>query len=243
MANGATVETAQAGSVLTIRLNRPHRLNAVNDELVEDLVAALEQARQPHVRAAVLAGHGRAFCAGHDLKEDLSGESAEEAARRLARLQDVTRVIRSLDVPVIAAVHGHAVGAGAEFALTCDLVVAAEGTRFRLPEVSLGLSVTNGATRLLPALAGLLRAKELVLLGEPFDAAEAHRLGLVNKVVPAEALTSAATAWAERLSGQPRHALALAKQALNSGHDTNVASALDLEVQHALLTTAEVSRG
>lgn len=243
MANGATVQAAEAGSVLNIRLNRPHRLNAVNGELVADLLAALERARQSHIRAVILSGQGRAFCAGHDLKDDLSGESVDEATERLNQLQDVTRAIRALDAPVIAAVHGHAIGAGAEFALACDLVVAAEGTRFRLPEVSLGLSVTNGATRLLPSVAGLLRAKELVLLGEPFEAEEAHRLGLINRVVPPEQLHAKAGSWAERLAGQPPRALALAKQALNNGHDANVASALAVEMKHALLTAGQVGNG
>ena len=243
MGNGVTVEAAEADSVLNIRLNRPHRLNAINAELVEDLLAALERARQPDIRAVVLSGRGRAFCAGHDLKEDLSEESVEAATERLRRLQEVTRLIRTLDVPVIAAVHGHVVGAGAEFALACDLVVAAEETRFRLPEVSLGLSVTNGATRLLPLVAGLMRAKEIVLLCESFGADEAHRLGLVNSVVPDDQVHAKATSWAERLAGQPARALALAKQALNEGHDTNVPTALDSEIRHALLTTGQVSRG
>lgn len=243
MAQGQTVEAAESAAVLSIHLNRPQRLNAVNAELVEDLLAALERAKHPDVRAVLLAGRGRAFCAGHDLKEDLSGESHEDASRRLDRLQDVTRAIRALDVPVVAAVHGHAVGAGAEFAFACDLVVAAEGTRFRLPEVSLGLSVTNGATRLLPALVGPMRAKALVMLGEPLEAEEAHRLGLVNSVVPAADLAGTARSLTERLAAQPAVALALAKHALNEGLDTDVPTALHREAEHALLTADGARRG
>ena len=180
--------------VAVISLNRPHRLNAVNDQLVEGLLEALSEIEASDCGAALLTGRGRAFCAGHDLKEPRGDD--DELLRRLEHLQDVTRRIRALPIPVIAAVHGHAVGAGAEFALGCDLVVAAEGTRFRFPEVGLGLSVTGGVTKLLPLLVGPVKAKELVLLGEAIDAHEAMRLGLVNRVVPPSELTGATMDWA-----------------------------------------------
>src|SRR6476646_5232002 len=208
-ADGAAVELSGDAEVAVVALNRPHRLNAVNDQLVEGLLAALSEVEAGECRAAVLTGRGRAFCAGHDLKEP-RGDAAG-LPRRLEHLQDVTRRIRGLSIPVIAAVHGHAVGAGAEFALGCDLVVAAEGTRFRFPEVGLGLSVTGGLTKLLPLFVGPLKAKELVLLGEAIDAQEAMRLGLVNRVVPPGELTSAAMEWARRLAAQPHVPTALAK--------------------------------
>src|SRR5690349_8191312 len=170
-ADGAPVELSVDADVAVIALNRPQRLNAVNDQLVEGLLAALSEVEAGDCGAAVLTGRGRAFCAGHDLKEP-RGDAAG-LPRRLEHLQDVTRRIRGLSIPVIAAVHGHAVGAGAEFALGCDLVVAADGTRFRFPEVGLGLSVTGGVTKLLPLLVGPVKAKELVLLGDPIDAHEA----------------------------------------------------------------------
>jgi enoyl-CoA hydratase/carnithine racemase len=222
--------------VLSVFLDRPERLNAVNADLVEHLLGAIKQAERADVRAVVLAGRGRAFCAGHDLKEDLSGETASEATIRLGRLQDVTRAIRGLDVPVVAAVHGHAIGAGAEFLLACDLVVAASDTRFRFPEVSLGLSVTNGATRLLPVAVGPLRAKQLVMLGDPIDATTALTMGLVNEVVASDEVLPHAQAWAQRLAAQPPAALAMAKQALNDGWDGSLEAALALEVEHALRT-------
>ncbi|MGH3358588.1 MAG: enoyl-CoA hydratase/isomerase family protein [Nocardioidaceae bacterium] len=230
------VQTAESSGIVTLALTRPDRLNAVNAALVGELVAALDGV-DARARAVVLVGEGRAFCSGHDLKEDLSDETAVSAERRLEQLQDVTRRIRALDVPVVAAVHGYAIGAGAELALCCDLILAATGTTFRFPEVSLGLSVTNAATRLLPALIGPVRAKQLVLLGDAFDAETAHRMGLINEVVPPADLRPTAMEWAARLANQPTRSLTLAKRALNEGTDGTVASALRLEIDQALATT------
>ncbi len=144
---------------------------------------------------------------------------------------------------MIAAVHGHAVGAGAEFALGCDLVVAAEGTRFRFPEVGLGLSVTGGLTKLLPLFVGPVKAKELLLLGEAIDAQEAMRLGLVNRVVPPDELMDAAMEWARRLASQPRVPTALAKAALDNGIDAAFEAGLELEISHAIITDGLARRG
>jgi enoyl-CoA hydratase/carnithine racemase len=237
--DGAVVLTVDA-DVAVIALNRPHRLNAVNDELVEGLLDALAAVEAGDCGAALLTGRGRAFCAGHDLKEERDDDGL---LRRLQHLQEVTRRIRGLTIPVIAAVHGHAVGAGAEFALGCDLVVAAEDTRFRFPEVGLGLSVTGGLTKLLPLFVGPVKAKELLLLGEAIDAQEALRLGLVNRVVPPGELTAAAMEWASRLAGQPRVPTALAKAALDSGIDAAFAAGLELEISHAVITDATAEPG
>ncbi|KAA9154173.1 enoyl-CoA hydratase/isomerase family protein [Amycolatopsis acidicola] len=230
----ASVEVSRAGGVARIWLNRPERLNAVAPVLVDDLLAALDEVARADVRAVVLAGRGRAFCAGHDLKEPTpEGDSRA----RLERLQDVTRRLRALP-PVVAAVHGYAIGAGAEFALGCDLILAAEDAVFSFPETGLGLSVTGAASRLLPQLVGPLKAKELVLLGERIDAREAARLGLVNAVVPD--VHAAAADWASRIAQRP--SAKLAKRALDAG--TDLEAALELEVSHALITehTPEVAR-
>lgn len=157
--SGAVVLAVQA-DVATLYLNRPERLNAVNDQLVEGLLAALAEVEAEQCGAAIIAGRGRAFCAGHDLKAPRGDDAG--LFRRLEHLQEVTRRIRRLPIPMIAAVHGHAVGAGAEFALGCDLVIAAEDTRFRFPEVGIGLSATGGLTKLLPLLVGPVKAKDEV---------------------------------------------------------------------------------
>ncbi|AUI61843.1 enoyl-CoA hydratase/isomerase family protein [Amycolatopsis sp. BJA-103] len=229
----STVDYALDDGICVIWLNRPERLNAVVAELVDDLLEALDAAANSDARAVVLAGRGRAFCAGHDLKEPTpEGDSRP----RLDRLQDVTRRLRGLRQPVIAAVHGYAIGAGAEFAMGCDLILAAEDAVFAFPEVSLGLSVTGAASRLLPLLVGPLKAKELLLLGERVNGAKAHELGLVNAVLPADDLMDTALDWAARIAAHPATAATMAKRALDSGIDSSLDAALELEVSHALIT-------
>ena len=225
-------------SVARVYLNRPHRLNAVVPELTAGLVAALARAGQDGARVVVLAGRGRAFCSGHDLKEQLPPETVLATRLRVEQIQDVTRAIRRFPGPVVAAVHGYALGAGCEFALGCDLVVASEDAQFGFPEVSVGLSVTGGISRLLPLLVGPVRAKELLLLGERFGATRALQLGLVNQVAVAGQHEQAAAVIAARLRDQPRLALALAKQALDRGADRALEEAMAAEVDFAALTVA-----
>ncbi|KFU81684.1 Enoyl-CoA hydratase/carnithine racemase [Amycolatopsis lurida] len=236
----STVDYALDDGIAVIWLNRPERLNAVVAELVDDLLEALDAAAKSDARAVVLAGRGRAFCAGHDLKEPTpEGDSRP----RLDRLQDVTRRLRGLRQPVIAAVHGYAIGAGAEFAMGCDLILAAEDAVFAFPEVSLGLSVTGAASRLLPLLVGPLKAKELLLLGERVSGTEAAGLGLVNAALPVDDLMDTALAWAAKIAAHPAAAATMAKRALDSGIDSSLDAALELEVSHALITehSAEVA--
>ncbi|TWE14838.1 enoyl-CoA hydratase/isomerase family protein [Prauserella muralis] len=237
-----TVELAVDDGVALVWLNRPDRLNAVAPELVDDLLTALATvADDGSVRAVVLAGRGRAFCAGHDLK---APEPEGDSRARLERLQDVTRALRALPQPVIAAVHGYAIGAGAEFALGCDLVLASDDAVFAFPETGLGLSVTGAASRLLPLLVGPLRAKELLLFGERIDAQTAEGMGLVNALVARDDLLERAVSWAKRIADRPSTAVTLAKRALDRGIDSAVDAALELEVSHALLTehTPEVAQ-
>jgi 2-(1,2-epoxy-1,2-dihydrophenyl)acetyl-CoA isomerase len=225
-------------SIARVYLNRPHRLNAVVPELTAGLVAALQRAGDEGARVMVLAGRGRAFCSGFDLKEPVQQESVIETRRRVDGIQEVTRAIRRFPGPVVAAVHGYALGAGCEFALGCDLVVAAADAQFGFPEVSVGLSVTGGISRLLPLLVGPMRAKELVLLGDRFDAAAAREMGLVNRVTAPGEHESAALEVAARLAAQPALALALAKQALDRGADCALEEAMAAETDFAALTVA-----
>jgi enoyl-CoA hydratase/carnithine racemase len=201
-----TVLTEDAGDgVRVVTLNRPRRLNAITPELLEDLIAALQAAdRDAAIRAVVLTGAGRAFCAGDDLKE--FGAQSKDAATTHAyieRIQDVTRALLLGDTPVIGAVRGWAVGGGLEWMINCDFAIAAEGTRFFFPEISLGVFVTGGVTELLPRLVGLRRARELIMLGERFDAAQAREWGLLTKVVPDAELVPEALALARRIAALP----------------------------------------
>lgn len=225
-------------AVARIYLNRPHRLNAVVPELTSGLVAAIDRAGREGVRVAVLAGRGRAFCSGFDLKEPVPKESVLATRLRVEGIQDVTRAIRRFPGVVIAAVHGYTLGAGCEFALGCDLVVAAEDAQFGFPEVSVGLSVTGGISRLLPLLTGPVRAKELLLLGDWFNAARALELGLVNRVTPTGQHEQVAAELAARLADQPGLAMVLAKQALDRGIDCALEQAMAAETDFAALTVA-----
>lgn len=236
----STAELHIDKGVATIWLNRPDRLNAVAPELVDDLLSALEELARSEARAVVLTGRGRAFCAGHDLKEP---RPEGDPRARLERIQEVTRRIRALGAPVIAAVHGYAIGAGAEFALGCDLVLASDDAVFAFPEAGLGLSVTGGASRLLPLLVGPLKAKELLLLGARVDAATAARIGLVNDVVPGGEHYERALSWARAIAEKPAYSVTLAKRAVDAGVDGALDAALELEVSHALVTdtAAEVA--
>lgn len=191
--------------VRQISLNRPHRLNAIVPEMLDDLVGATDAAnRDAGVRAMVLTGSGRAFCSGDDLKE-FASQATDEAGTRayIERIQDVTRAIIFGDKPVVGAIRGWAVGGGLEWVINCDFAIAAEGTRFFFPEVSWGVFVTGGVTDLLPRLIGLQRTRELILLGEKFDARQALGWGLIRDVVSDGELMATAVTLATRLAALP----------------------------------------
>ncbi len=218
-----------------IELDRPGRLNAVSANLVEELLAAQSRAAA-EAAVVVLSGRGRAFCAGHDLKEPSPVETPVQTRVRLHRLQEVTRRVRAFPGMVIAAVHGYALGAGCEFALGCDLVVADETAQFGFPEVGVGLSVTGGISSLLPRAIGPARAKELLVLGERFGAGRAAELGLVNRVVPAGQHVDAALDLARRVAERPPLSASLAKRVIDRSTESEVEAAMAAEVDHALLT-------
>ena len=175
------VELEHDGPVAVVRLTRPDVLNAMNPALLEELVTALRSAMQ--ARVVILEGEGRAFCVGEDLQESLGG-NPDELRESFDRLQDLTRLLTQGPAVAIAAVHGYAIGGGAELALAADLIVLQENTRLRFPEVSLGHAVTGGISARLVAAIGLLRAKELLLTSRWVEAEEAQAIGLVNEVVP-----------------------------------------------------------
>ena len=228
----ATVLTEDAGDgVRVVTLNRPQRLNAIVPALLEDLIAALHDAdRDSGIRAIVLTGAGRAFCAGDDLKE-FGSQSKDEASTRayIERIQDVTRAILRGDTPVVGAIRGWAVGGGLEWMINCDFALAAEGTRFFFPETTLGVFVTGGVTALLPRLVGLRRARELIMLGERFDAVRAQAWGLVSKVVPDSDLMPAALALARRIAALPPGPVRALRRILAAGDGLDAAMAAETE--------------
>lgn len=223
----------QVGSTLVLTLNRPNRLNAIDDGLVAALSSALDAGADERVRVVVLRGAGRAFCSGHDLTTPLEGDSAA-TRRRLDRLQGLTRKLDGLDQPVIASVHGWAVGAGAEIALSCDLLVADEEARFMFPEVSVGLSMTNGLSHTLASVIGGQRAKRILFLKEVVSAVDFHRWGLVSHLVEAGRLEERTMALADELAQLPPRALATAKRLVNTGLGSDLRSSLERETVAAL---------
>ena len=219
-----------ADAVATITLDRPDALNALTVPLKHELLAAFEQvAGDAAVRAVVLTGAGRAFCAGQDLRERLEPDAAPLEEEIRLRYNPLVRAMVGLEKPLIGAINGVAAGAGASLALACDLRIAAEGASFLLAFGRVGLVPDSGATWLLPRLIGGAKAAELALTGAALSAADAERLGLVLRVVPAGELAAAAQALAAHLAeGAPR-ALALTKRALAASWDATLEEQLETE--------------
>ncbi len=199
--------------VRTLTLNRPHRRNALDAQLWEELADALRAAARDTPRALVITGAGGAFCSGADVS---TGETIHPR-HKLRRLSEVALALHELAVPTIAKVTGVAVGAGWNLALGCDLVVATPDSRFCQIFSKRGLSIDLGGSWLLPKLVGLQQAKRLVLLADMIDAAEAHAMGLVTWVKPADEIDGFVTELAERLAQGPSFALAQSKALLNDG--------------------------
>jgi crotonobetaine/carnitine-CoA ligase len=227
----ATVSIDRDGEVPVVRLERPHRLNAINVQLLEELVAALRAVADE--RVVVLEGAGRAFCVGEDLKETLAPNTGTAAELRHAfrLLQEVTRAMTGAQAVFIAAVEGYAVGGGAELALAADLVVGEPSLKLRFPEVSLGHAVTGGISARLPALVGLLKAKELLLTSRWIEAEEALRLGLLNRI--ADDPHAEARAWAQELAQFPQRSLAVSKRGLELAAISQQEAVLAAEIDAA----------
>jgi 2-(1,2-epoxy-1,2-dihydrophenyl)acetyl-CoA isomerase len=215
----ALVSTRSAG-VLTLTFNRPAKLNAFNFEIAEGLIAALEAAeRDAAVRAVVLRGAGRGFSAGQDLEVFMqlaaSGERVDIAEHLRKTYNRVAALVRRIEKPVIASLNGIAAGVGLSVALVCDLRIAADDAELTLGFSKIGLIPDGGASFMLPLLAGLGRALELAWTSEKIGAAEAQRIGLVNRVVPAAGLERETQAFAERFTRLSPAAIAVTKRAFN----------------------------
>ncbi|TDU77604.1 enoyl-CoA hydratase-related protein [Streptomyces sp. KS 21] len=233
-----------------ITLNRPEAMNAVTWDQRERVITLLAEASaDPALRAVVLTATGKGFCAGADLRgaPAAAGERVAGDVARMIRLgaQRLITAVLDCEKPVLAAVNGTAAGIGAHLALACDLVIAAEPARFIEVFVRRGLVPDGGGAYLLPRLVGPQKAKELMFFGDAVPAAEAERLGLVNRVVPSEELEATAREWAERLAQGPTRALALTKQLVNASLDGDRAAALAAEAtaQEINMTTADANEG
>jgi 2-(1,2-epoxy-1,2-dihydrophenyl)acetyl-CoA isomerase len=219
-----------ADSIATITLDRPEALNALTVTLKGELLAALRSvARDRSVRAVVLTGAGRAFCAGQDLKERLEPDAAPLAVELRERYNPIISAMRGLDQPIVGAINGVAAGAGASLAFACDIRLAAEAASFILAFGRIGLIPDSGATWFLPRLVGPAKAAELALIGEPLSAVDAERFGLVARIVPNDALAGEARAVATRLASLAPIALAQTKRALERAWSTGLDMALEEE--------------
>lgn len=219
------------GAIAWISMNRPSVINALNDALKIELLAAFRASEQdPAVRVVVLTGAGRGFCSGQDLGDHSLDEIAGEIGHNLRTLyHPLVLAMRSMKKPILGVINGVAAGAGLSLALACDLRLAAENTTLVEAFVKIGLIPDAGNTWVLPRLVGMAKAFELAAFGDAIPAAEAYRLGLVNKVVPAAELEAEGMAWAQRLASAPTQALGLLKQALEQSFEKSLPGQLEVE--------------
>ncbi len=232
-----------ADRIATITVNRPDKMNALNDRVIAELGQAIDAARgDPQVGGVILTGAGRAFIAGADIAE-LESHGGISAKALSQRGQEIFRRFESSPKPTIAAVNGFALGGGCELAMCCHIRLASEKAKFGQPEVKLGLLPGYGGTQRLPRLIGKGRALQLLLTGEMIDAQEAYRIGLVNQVHAADALIPAATAMLQTIIANGPLAVAHCVEAVNGGYDLPLADALTLEATaFGLLAATEDKR-
>jgi 2-(1,2-epoxy-1,2-dihydrophenyl)acetyl-CoA isomerase len=217
--------------VKCITINRPERRNSVDVETIELLYEAIHSSAEDESRVVVLTGAGDSFCAGADLQATSARDikSVDVTASLRQHTNPTILAMRSLPKPIIARVHGHAVGVGCNYALACDILIASEQAKFGQVFVKIGLMPDGGSTFFLPRTVGYAKAFELMATGDIIGAREALALGLVNRVVAIEELDTTVNAMAVRLSTAAPIALRKIKQGLNYGLNTDLASALDFE--------------
>lgn len=231
-----TVNVSVAEGVGTIELNRPDTMNAWNQQFGEDLLAALRHVRRDEaVRAVVISGAGRGFSSGADLKDfgtETTPDGRPDVYKTLThRYHPIITAIRETPKPVLAAVHGPAVGIGCSLALCCDLILAAQSAYFLLAFVNIGLVPDGGSSLFLPTRVGMARATEMAMLGERIPAPQALDWGLINRVVPDERFAHESRELARRLAAGPTRSYAGTKRQLNNWLYSRMAEQLELEAQ------------
>jgi 2-(1,2-epoxy-1,2-dihydrophenyl)acetyl-CoA isomerase len=241
----------QRGAVAWVTLNRPEMRNALKPEMREELIDAIGTvAGDLDLRCLVVTGAGEGFCSG----ADISGAGARQGQKRVAGMardairggsQRLFRALWELEKPTVAAVNGVAAGIGCHIAFACDLVIASEKARFIEVFARRGIVPDGGGAYILPRLVGLAKAKEMVFFADAWGAADAERIGLVNKVVTPDELETAATEWADRLAAGPTRALGLAKRLLNRSLESDLATSLEEEAltQELINQTDDIKEG
>jgi 2-(1,2-epoxy-1,2-dihydrophenyl)acetyl-CoA isomerase len=246
------VKIETEGGVGWIRLNRPEKMNAIGALTRKQLGEAIKQAeRDEAVRVVVLTGSGRAFCSGADVSELAQGgdggmRTPEDIGNVLRNeyMPMLTR-LRTMPKPVIAAMNGPAVGIGASYALACDIRIAVPEAYLLEAFINIGLAPDGGVSWLLPRLAGTAIAYEMFFTGKPLQAVDAHRLGVINRLVPAEELEAEVRELAGHLASQPKQAMAAAKRAVNQALESSYEEALEFEsyLQEAQAASPEFVQG
>jgi enoyl-CoA hydratase len=215
------------GQIAVVQLNRPKVLNALNSELMLELVSGLEELdRDPSVHVIILTGGESVFAAGADLREMAEATPVELVLGRRFELWDRLRKIAK---PIVAAVSGYCLGGGNELAMTCDIIIASETATFGQPEVNVGIMPGAGGTQRLTRAVGKYKAMEMILTGKPISAEEAWRLGLVNRVVPIESLTAEAKKVAAEIASKPTISVRSAKEAIARAQETALEVGLEFE--------------
>lgn len=224
-----TIILEKEGSVRIITLNRPDRLNALNTQTLSELAQAIgEIEKDQECLSVVITGAGRGFCAGADIKERAKPGGRPSGGRGSTRFSLFNR-LEELGKPVIAAINGPCNGGGLELALCCDFRIASQAASFGFGEVKLGVIPAAGGTARLPRLIGPAKAKEFLYFGNVVPAEEAHRLGIINRVVAPDDLMSEARRWASELAERPPLSLRMLKNCVNTGMQMNLQEAIDYE--------------
>jgi len=227
-----TIDLRKENHLALLTLHRPDNLHALNSQMLAELgdaLAAIE--RDEEIRVVVLTGGEQCFSAGFDIGEINGFATAADARCFFRQAHDIFDRLEELETPVIAAIGGLALGGGCELALACDLRLAAENATFGQPEIKIGMIPGGGGTQRLPRLIGMTKAKELLLTGDYINAKEAHRIGLLNKVVAEATLLAEARAMALRIARHPHGAVKATKLAINGGLNMDIKSAIAYEAR------------
>jgi enoyl-CoA hydratase len=239
-----TLLTEVDGAIAVITLNRPEALNAFNNQLMDELTAALDRFDDdPEIGCIVITGSKKAFAAGADIKE-MRDQSYMDAYYSDFITRNWERASR-MRKPLVAAVNGYALGGGCELAMMCDFILAGENAKFGQPEITIGVSPGAGGTQRLTRFAGKSKAMEMCLTGRMMDAEEAERCGLVSRIVPSDDLVEEAKAVAKKIASMPRAAAMLTKEMVNAAYETPLSQGVMFERRlfHSLFATEDQKEG
>ncbi len=219
-------------SIGIIKINRPNFLNALNKDTISELTNAVDELeKDKNIKVVILTGEGKAFIAGADIKQMKDMDSSE--AKKFAEAgHKLLMNIENSRLPFIAAVNGYALGGGCEVMMACDICIAASSAKIGQPEINLGVHPGFGGTQRLPRLVGRMKAKEILLTGDSFDANEAHRIGLVNKVVPDDRIMQESEKIANKIASKSTVQTDLIKKLVNKGMDIDLKKACELEISY-----------